>query len=200
MTTPDGADSDIRSGKTMIDIVDALDLLNGCVQERGESWLPARDESSPSASLRYEAGRPVMDGMVSRALANAGTPPTPCRWLIHSSVVDAYAVGQNPFNLTLGAVVVLRAAESSERSGVAHFRLCLIDPRDIGECDTVSRGLIPACARAAERTEHVLNVPARRDRAGGGDLRDSVARDGKADPRSVRGSELGGAEWRAVAD
>ena len=84
----------------MIDIVDALDLLNGCVQERGESWLPARDESSPSASLRYEAGRPVMDGMVSRALANAGTPPTPCRWLIHSSVVDAYAVGQNPFNLT----------------------------------------------------------------------------------------------------
>jgi hypothetical protein len=62
----------------------------------------------------------------------------------------------------LGAVVVLRAAESSERSGVAHFRLCLIDPRDIGECDTVSRGLIPACARAAERTEHVLNVPARR--------------------------------------
>lgn len=64
MTTPDGADSDIRSGGTMIDIVDALDLLNGCVQERGESWLPARDESSPSASLRYEAGRPVMDGMV----------------------------------------------------------------------------------------------------------------------------------------
>ena len=75
MTTPDGADSDIRSGRTMIDIVDALDLLNGCVQERGESWLPARDESSPSASLRYEAGRPVMDGMVSRALANAGMPP-----------------------------------------------------------------------------------------------------------------------------
>jgi hypothetical protein len=63
MTTPDGVDSDIRSGRTMIDIVDALDLLNGCVRERGESWLPAREESSLSASLGYEAGRAVMDGI-----------------------------------------------------------------------------------------------------------------------------------------
>ena len=96
----------------MIDIVDALDLLNSCVRDRGEDYRsPALDESTASASWRYDAGRAVTDDIVTRAVASAATPTTTGSWLIRRSVVDAYASGQNPFNLTLGAVIVLRAAE-----------------------------------------------------------------------------------------
>jgi hypothetical protein len=102
----------------MIDIVDALDLLNSCVRDRGENYRsPALDESTASASWRYDAGRAVTDDIVTRALASAATPTTTGSWLMRGSVVDAYASGQNPFNLTLGAVIVLRAAQSTERRG-----------------------------------------------------------------------------------
>jgi hypothetical protein len=86
----------------MIDIVDALDLLVSCVRDRGENYRsPALDESTASAIWRYDVDRAVTGDIVTRALASAATPTTTGRWLIRRSVVDAYASGQNPFNLTL---------------------------------------------------------------------------------------------------
>jgi hypothetical protein len=58
MTTPDGVDSDIRSGRTMIDIVDALDLLNGCVcgNVARAGCLLATSQVYPPASAIKPAG------------------------------------------------------------------------------------------------------------------------------------------------
>jgi hypothetical protein len=132
----------------MIDIVDALDLLNSCVRDRDENYRsPALDESTASASWRYDAGRAVTDDIVTRALASAATPTTTGSWLIRRSVVDAYASGQNPFNLTLGAVIVLRAAELTDRRGETW-------------------GLsVAAAMRAASRFVEPIPVARRRERA-----------------------------------
>jgi hypothetical protein len=97
-----------------LDIVDALDLLDRCVRERGEGYrsLPQRlsagtDDASPAAP----------DGIVTLALSKAGAPRTALGPLAHTPVVEGGAAGRARPNLTLGAVVVFRAAESVERRG-----------------------------------------------------------------------------------
>jgi hypothetical protein len=57
------------------------------------------------------------ESIVTLALSKAGAPLTAIRPLAHTPVADVYASGRHPLNLTLGAVVVFRAAESMERYG-----------------------------------------------------------------------------------
>jgi hypothetical protein len=102
----------------VIDIVDALDLLDSCVRGRGESYRsPIRQGSPARASGGHDTGQAVTDSIVTLAMAKAGAPITAVSRLTGTSIGVAYASGQNPLNLTLGAVVVLCAAESVERRG-----------------------------------------------------------------------------------
>jgi hypothetical protein len=86
----------------MIDIVDALDLLDSCVRDRGANYRP------------FTA---ATDSIVTLALTKAGAPRGAIEPLVHTAVADLYAPGRPPLNLTLGAVAVLRAAHSVERRG-----------------------------------------------------------------------------------
>jgi hypothetical protein len=104
-----GADHSGLSWKHhVIDIVDALDLLASCVRDRGEGYrsLHPRD-ALPSAT----------DSVVIYALSKAGAPLTALSPLAHTPIADLYASGRHPLPLTLGAVVVFRAAESEDRRG-----------------------------------------------------------------------------------
>jgi hypothetical protein len=83
-----------------MDMGAALDLLESSVRERGQGYRAA-----------------ASDGIVTLALRKAGVPGPALGPLAHASVGDLYAAGRLPLNLTLGAVVVLRAAESAERDG-----------------------------------------------------------------------------------
>jgi hypothetical protein len=97
-----------------LDIVDALNLLDRCVRERGEGYrsLPDRLSAGPD-----DASPAATDGIVTLALSKAGAPRTALSPLAHTPVADVYASGRSPLDLTLGAVVVFRAAESLERRG-----------------------------------------------------------------------------------
>jgi hypothetical protein len=55
--------------------------------------------------------------MVVLALRKAGASPAVLNALAHMSVAELYASGRRPLNLTLGALVVFRAAETVERRG-----------------------------------------------------------------------------------
>jgi hypothetical protein len=83
-----------------IDIGAALDLLDSSVRERGQGYCSAATE-----------------GIVTLALRKAGVPGPALGPLAHASVSDLYTAGRLPLNMTLGAVVVLRAAESADRIG-----------------------------------------------------------------------------------
>ncbi|MCW2541144.1 MAG: hypothetical protein JWN95_2869 [Frankiales bacterium] len=101
-----------------IDIVDALDLLDRCVRERGEGYRkPRRHLRAISCTVGDDAFPSATDGIVTLALSKAGAPRAALRALAHESLADLYASGRCPFNLTLGAVVVFRAAEAAERRG-----------------------------------------------------------------------------------
>jgi hypothetical protein len=101
-----------------LDIVDALELLDRCVRERGEDYrsLPDRlPAGSPTGADEAFPGE--TDRIVTLALSKAGAPRQALSALAHTSLADLYASGRHPFDLTLGAVVVFRAAESVERRG-----------------------------------------------------------------------------------
>jgi hypothetical protein len=102
----------------VIDIVDALDLLDRCVRDRGKSYRSPTCHERAILPLRTRCtGRAVTDSIVTLAVSKAGLPLTAISQLAGTSLVAAYARGQNPLNLTLGAVVVLHSAESVERRG-----------------------------------------------------------------------------------
>jgi hypothetical protein len=102
----------------MTDIVDALELLDSCVRDHGRNHRsPTRNESAASPIGGQDTGRAATDSIVTLAMAKAGTAITSVSRPAGTSIGAAYAAGQNPLNLTLGAVVVLRAAESVERRG-----------------------------------------------------------------------------------
>jgi hypothetical protein len=102
----------------MIDIVDALDLLDSCVRDRGEDYrsLPRRLAVVSRTGLQEEVPA-ASDSIVTLALRKAGAPPIVLSALADAPVADLYASGRPALNLTLGAVVVFRAAESAERRG-----------------------------------------------------------------------------------
>jgi hypothetical protein len=104
----------------MIDIVDALDLLDSCVRDRGAAFRsPRRRGSAVSPRGRYYSCPAAGDSIVNLALIKAGVPLPALSRLANKTVADGYASGLDPLDLTLGAVVVLRAAESMERRGHA---------------------------------------------------------------------------------
>ncbi|MDT4943473.1 MAG: hypothetical protein QOH14_206 [Pseudonocardiales bacterium] len=104
----------------MIDIVDALDLLDSCVRDRGAGFRSPRRRGSAAAPRgRYYSCPAARDSIVNLALIKAGVPQPALSRLASKTVADVYASGLHPLDLTLGAVVVLRAAESKERRGHA---------------------------------------------------------------------------------
>jgi hypothetical protein len=102
----------------VIDIVDALDLVDSCVRDRGEDYRALPRRLAAVSPIKPKAEAPgVSDSIVTLALRKAGAPLTVLSALAHAPVADVYASGRPDLNLTLGAVVVFRAAESAERRG-----------------------------------------------------------------------------------
>jgi hypothetical protein len=102
----------------MIDIVDALELLGSCIRERGESYQPPyRRLPAVSPTEPEDKGSAARDSIVTLALGKAGAPPNALSAVAHLLIVDAYTAGRPPLDLSLGAVVVLHAAESAELRG-----------------------------------------------------------------------------------
>jgi hypothetical protein len=115
----------LRLERTLIDIVDALDLLDGCVRDRGAAYRsPRRRGLAVFRSGGYYSRPAGTDSIVNLALIKAGAPPSAVSRLASNTLADAYASGRRPLNLTLGAVVALRAAESMERRGQT-WGMCL---------------------------------------------------------------------------
>jgi hypothetical protein len=104
--------------KAMIDIVDALDVLDSCVADRGADYRSRRRRNwaVPLSERYYHCPAPA-ESIVSLALIKAGAPQSSVGLLSHKSIADVYATDRARLNLTLGAVVALRAAESMERLG-----------------------------------------------------------------------------------
>lgn len=102
----------------MIDIVEALDLLDNCVRDRGADYRSRHRCSSavPRSGRRYRCPT-ATDSIVKLALIKAGAPQSAVGRLTSGTVADFYASGPDSLNLTLGAVVALRAAESMDRLG-----------------------------------------------------------------------------------
>ncbi|MFL6163552.1 MAG: hypothetical protein ACJ74U_15170 [Jatrophihabitantaceae bacterium] len=102
----------------VIDIGYALDLLDSCVRDRGEYYQPPPDawRSHPPAEPEHRWA-PAGDSMVVLAVRKAGAPQTALSALANTPIAEVYASGCPALNLTLGAVVVLHAAESAERRG-----------------------------------------------------------------------------------
>jgi hypothetical protein len=101
----------------MIDIVEALDLLERCVRDRGDGYRSPQHGSAASRGRRHPTCSKAANRIVALALTKGGTPLTEVSRLADTPIGDAYAAGRHSLNLTLGAVVVLRAAESVERRG-----------------------------------------------------------------------------------
>jgi hypothetical protein len=102
----------------VIDILDALDVLDSCVRDRGESHRPAgRHGSASGPRSRYARCAPVSDSITTQVLTRAGAPSAAISRLAGRSIGDAYASGERDLGVTVGAVAVLRAAESVERDG-----------------------------------------------------------------------------------
>jgi hypothetical protein len=102
----------------MIDIVEALDLLDSCVRDRGADYRSRRRPGAPgSRTERYYTCPAATETIVQLALIKAGAPHSAIGQLANGTVADFYASGPDSINLTLGAVVALRAAESGERLG-----------------------------------------------------------------------------------
>lgn len=102
----------------MVDIVDALDLLGSCVRDRGADYR-SRGRRSPAVSRRerYYTCPAETDSIVKLALIKAGARHSAVDRLTKETVADFYRSGPDSLDLTLGAVVALRAAESAERLG-----------------------------------------------------------------------------------
>jgi hypothetical protein len=115
----------LSSEEAMIDIVAALDLLDNCVRDRGADYRSrGRRGSADSRSGRYYTCPAATDSIVKLALIKAGAQHSAVDRLTNGSVADFYVSGPDSLNLTLGAVVAFRAAESKERLGHT-WGLCL---------------------------------------------------------------------------
>ncbi|MDQ1731609.1 MAG: hypothetical protein QOK10_1768 [Pseudonocardiales bacterium] len=104
----------------MIDIVDALDLLEACVADRGADYCSSRRAgSATSRSERFYDCPAPADSIVGFALTKAGVPPAAVDPLGLWSIAELHGSQPGAVRLTLGALVVLRAAESADRLGQA---------------------------------------------------------------------------------
>jgi hypothetical protein len=101
----------------VIDIVDAIDLLDSCVHDRGDGYRSPHRRGSADAGPGGNSGPAATDSIMSLALIKAGVQGPAVSRVANSTLADVHAAGLLPLNLTLGAVVALRAAESMERRG-----------------------------------------------------------------------------------
>jgi len=103
----------------VIDIVDTLDLLEGCVRDSGPGYRPRRPSADPLTGPGwYSVGRDGGEGIVATALLRTGSPVTALSTPGFGTPVPAQGPpGWNAQTLTLGALVVLRAAAAAELQG-----------------------------------------------------------------------------------
>jgi hypothetical protein len=100
----------------VIDIGYALELLDNCVSDRGDQ-SPPRRAAVVSLTGPERISPAAGDSIVIVAMRKAGAPPAALSALRHISFTELYASGRPVLNLTLGAVVVFRAAQSAEQRG-----------------------------------------------------------------------------------
>ena len=106
-----------RRAAAVLDIVDALDLVSTAVDDRGRDFVH-RPVSGPGVindAYRYAVGgepRCIVGHALS--LANVATEELES---MHEPVRDLYSDGRLPIPITLGALIVLDAAQRSEADG-----------------------------------------------------------------------------------
>jgi hypothetical protein len=148
-----------------IDVVDALDLLDRCVCERGQGYRTTTRPRTPG--LRTDRDLSLSsavwpDGMVSYALLCSAVFGAADRVADPGTGTDVAAAGWDASVLTLGASVVFRAAESTDRRGgtwgeaqthalraAARFVAVIPDSLGLGAHLAI---------RAADADQHVLGV------------------------------------------
>jgi hypothetical protein len=101
-----------------LDLADVLDLLAAAVDQRGSACVL---ESLPAAGMpqrihRYaSAGQP--QGIVGHAFSLTGVTGEDLELMRDESLRDLYREGRLPIEITLGALIVLDAAQRSEARG-----------------------------------------------------------------------------------
>jgi hypothetical protein len=102
----------------VIDIVDTIDLLDSCVRDRGAGYRSPHRRGSADSRLGRCYTLPGSNRQHRQpGVDQGGCAAVSSRPVANSTVADVYASRPQPLNLTLGAVVALRAAESMERRG-----------------------------------------------------------------------------------
>jgi hypothetical protein len=108
----------VRGPEPVIDIGCALDLLAAAVKHRGASQVhrPVRITANDfSTCLHTHNGSP--DCIIGEALARTGVGVEELEGLCDHGIRDLHWGGRLPVTLTLGAVVVLHAAQQSQHRG-----------------------------------------------------------------------------------
>ncbi|MDT4936738.1 MAG: hypothetical protein QOG80_409 [Pseudonocardiales bacterium] len=101
--------------RPLIDIGTALDLLAAAVADRGGSFVyPPVPDPDRTCLFRMNDGPGCL---VAHALSMAGVDVDELAPLRHDSIRELYRQDRLPVRLTLGALVVLAAAERSEDHG-----------------------------------------------------------------------------------
>jgi hypothetical protein len=104
----------------MIDVVQALDLLEQCVAERGCDYVYAprwKVRGGYSTCLYAHDGEP--DCIIGLALAKSGLPVETLHLLNGDRLAGLYSARLLPMDITLGALAVFRAAQGAEDQGLS---------------------------------------------------------------------------------
>jgi hypothetical protein len=103
------------TGRSLIDIGRALDLLAVAVRQYGESFVYVAGRYQ--TCLYTTGGGPQC--LVGRALSLAGVDDDALSAMGHRGLRDLYRMGSLPIPLTLGALAVLDAAQQAQDRGYA---------------------------------------------------------------------------------
>ncbi|MDT4903312.1 MAG: hypothetical protein QOH52_1328 [Pseudonocardiales bacterium] len=104
----------------MIDVVQALDLLEQCVSERGCGYVYAPKWSARDgySTCQYvHNGKP--DCIIGLAFAKSGVPVETLQTLSGDRLAGLHSEHRLPIHLTLGALVVFRAAQRAQDQGLS---------------------------------------------------------------------------------
>lgn len=104
----------------MIDVVQALDLLEWCVTERGCDYVyvPRRQVRGGYSTCEYvHNGKP--DCIVGLALAKSGVSVEALHKLGGDRLAGPYSAHCLPVDLTFGALAVFRAAQGAQDQGLS---------------------------------------------------------------------------------
>jgi hypothetical protein len=104
----------------MIDMVQALDLLEQCVAERGCDYVYAPRGTAHggySTCLYTHNGKP--DCIVGLALAKSGVPVEALQTINGDRLAGLYSEHRLPVDITLGTLAVFRAAQGAQDQGLS---------------------------------------------------------------------------------